>query len=1120
MPHYLTQGRLADVVTNIDFIMQLMPEKEQVPGRNADNGSDLSKWSMQELAQECFMTMAQSQVKTEELTSVEGRMEPYAPEDVEKILPMLEEINKRCKGYLENPDYSAENRPVLNAYLKDTQMSAEMTLSGIDFDRTIHQQAKGSYLATRMLMDTVMPKTAGMDEAQRRETLDKYEKGVKDGPYFELIHAGLDQMHLAGEYEIARQDTQHPMTGEARQGFEQRMKDSQGNLAAKYDNVLKDLSKSTFNVEKYPYMSKKAVENMKESRGLKSGVDRMDREHALLVAGEKIESYPAVFAVERYADIADNELKNLKINRIPGLQEKEELADLTATIAQAQELGNGTGRNPDKLKALKEDLEKNGTTLQAYTRALQERMNRQAQDLAKDAPENEAKAFGTIVKRTSATGHYDPNVTPEQLANAERLIAERNAQMIQRNRADQALDRDIQANGFGVPQDWKAPEDAAEPMSYTAGVYLEGAMTKHRGITNGKLGSEINDKYQELNGLVRNLEEQSMYMPFTAGVSATTSYFPRAVENDEGTVINAEKEWRDLLQKTNQTVRDVEKTLAPDSKLQRSMLNYMESLTREALDPKGPEMNNSKDAMMGMANAFYANITEPGQGRNLNWEDTEKLDRKYKFGEMMQDCITMHEIGRTGAQRYQNGIVDPEKEQKERELAYRLLDRMTKDSEHLINLPEGEKKEIGGLFDQTNLGNTQLDIFGARGVAPIVKKTAASYRDALDKGWPLQEASLYIGMGSYIGMGREKMALLNDEQKAAFSGCLDRLDTVLHKDISGLDEKGKAEHFRDLSQTMKEIGTEYRNLCERKDLSGAQRSEVLGLGATQCGHGCGKSIEIEALPDVLTGSAQNLMKRAVTLGQAQPKDVAGLQTEAQRDQLEDASLMLNRSGEAYTRAAQSKFAYQKMLTDLQALKKEGKTNSDYFNDMEKALKTVAGMDGKNSPKELMDAYKTLEEAASAYKEQRSGIHIFSSWRDNGKQRRDLAGHLAEMAKADREAMKGMVNRKDPLEKPDHKMSRYEEQIFEHRNNNRGKLNVNEPLESQMLRYNSLVDRNKLPKMTAEKQRTRVEGGLEGLQKQEGQKKEKKDFSALRNSVREQEKNVSMDNDTIKRSRTK
>ena len=434
MPHYLTQGRLADVVTNIDFIMQLMPEKEQVPGRNADNGSDLSKWSMQELAQECFMTMAQSQAKTEELTSVEGRMEPYAPEDVEKILPMLEEINKRCKGYLENPDYSAENRPVLNAYLKDTQMSAEMTLSGIDFDRTIHQQAKGSYLATRMLMDTVMPKTAGMDEAQRRETLDKYEKGVKDGPYFELIHAGLDQMHLAGEYEIARQDTQHPMTGEARQGFEQRMKDSQGNLAAKYDNVLKDLSKSTFNVEKYPYMSKKAVENMKESRGLKSGVDRMDREHALLVAGEKIESYPAVFAVERYADIADNELKNLKINRIPGLQEKEELADLTATIAQAQELGNGTGRNPDKLKALKEDLEKNGTTLQAYTRALQERMNRQAQDLAKDAPENEAKAFGTIVKRTSATGHYDPNVTPEQLANAERLIAERNAQMIQRNR--------------------------------------------------------------------------------------------------------------------------------------------------------------------------------------------------------------------------------------------------------------------------------------------------------------------------------------------------------------------------------------------------------------------------------------------------------------------------------------------------------------------------------------------------------------------------------------------------------------------------------------------------------------------------------------------------------------
>ncbi len=1119
MPHYLTQGRLSDIVTNIDFIKQLLPEKENVPGR-ANNESDLSKWSMDELAMECFSIMVQSKVQTEELTSVEGVMQPYPPEEVEKILPMLEELDKRCKGYLENPDYSAEKRPVLNAYLKDTQLSTEMTLSGVDFDRMIHLQAKGGFVATRMLMDVVAPKTAGMDDAQRKEALDQYEKNVKEGPYFDLIHAGLDNMRLAGQYEIARQDSKNPMTEETKQDFTQRMRDSQDDLQTKYENVLSDVYKSSFDLEKHPYMNKKTVDNLKESRGLKTGVDRTVREKALLIAGENIEAFPTIFAVEQYANAFENELKNLGISSIPGQQEKEELADLIATIRQAQELGFGTDSNPEKLKNLKEDLEKNGTTLQAYTRALQERMNRQAQALLEGASEKEAKAFEMLIKRTSAEGHFDPNVTLQDITNAERYIGERNMDIIQKNREDEKLDRELEANGYGVPQNWKAPEDAAEPMSYSSGIFLEGAMTKHAGITNGKLGADTSKKYFELSYMVRNLEDVPMYMPYGGGITTTTNYYPRVVETEDGKVIHAEKEWRDMLKHTNQTVREVLNTVPKDSKLQRAMLNYMESVTREALDPKGQESNNGKDALMSIANGFFANITEPGQGRNLNWADTEKLDQKYKFSELIQDCVTIHEIGRNSSQRHRNGIVDPEKEQKERELTYRLLDRLEKNAETLMNLPEAEQKGLSGLFDKTNQTNLHLDILGKRGTVPSIKQTAAAYRTALDKGWPLQEASLYIGLNQYLVMGRDKMQFFSEEQKGDYSRRLDQLEEVLQKDVSKLDEKGKADHFHNLSQIMTEVVTEHKKMKADHKLDGEQLTEWQTLRSTKCGHGGGKSVLIEALPDILDEAAQNMMKRAVSLGQAQPKDVTALQTKLQKNQLEDATLMLNRTGDAYKRAAQSQFFYQEMLTELQSLKKEGREDSDYFKDMENALKTVAGMNGKNTPKELLEAYEVLEDAAANYKEHRSGIHIFSSWRENGKKRRDLSERLTEMAKADREAMSDTIQRSDPIKKPDHKMSEYEENIYELRNANRGKVHMLEPLESQMLRWNSLTELNKMPKLTDVRQHNRVEGGVEGLKQQEDQNKEKKNYSELRNSVREHEKNVIKDNDAIKRSNTK
>jgi hypothetical protein len=44
--------------------------------------------------------------------------------------------------------------------------------------------------------------------------------------------------------------------------------------------------------------------------------------------------------------------------------------------------------------------------------------------------------------------------------------------------------------------------------------------------------------------------------------------------------------------------------------------------------------------------------------------------------------------------------------------------------------------------------------------------------------------------------------------------------------------------------------------------------------------------------------------------------------------------------------------------------------------------------------------------------------------------------------------------------------------------------MHESLESQLMRYNDIVEKNSLPKMTASKQRKKVEGGFEGLNKAE------------------------------------
>ena len=94
-------------------------------------------------------------------------------------------------------------------------------------------------------------------------------------------------------------------------------------------------------------------------------------------------------------------------------------------------------------------------------------------------------------------------------------------------------------------------------------------------------------------------------------------------------------------------------------------------------------------------------------------------------------------------------------------------------------------------------------------------------------------------------------------------------------------------------------------------------------------------LDFDIAEDVLTGVAQNQMKRAITQGLAEPHELSGLMTEAQKRAAEDAQRMQERVGAAYQHMNKSQFAYQAMLKKLQNLKKEGEDNSDYFDNMER-----------------------------------------------------------------------------------------------------------------------------------------------------------------------------------------
>ena len=577
-------------------------------------------------------------------------------------------------------------------------------------------------------------------------------------------------------------------------------------------------------------------------------------------------------------------------------------------------------------------------------------------------------------------------------------------------------------------------------------------------------------------------------------------------ELDEGGVeiVHPNREMKKMLADMNRDVREKKQQVPEANKLQHAMLNYVESFSREALEQKEPGTNRGKDAMGKFANSLWANITEPGTGKNVNWAEAEKINQQFGLGTLMQDCVSLHEIFRANAQRDGAGQVDPAKEQKERELYGKLLDRVSKTADKIINTPEEKRGEITGLFDSTNAGNAALDIFGDRGVG-VAKNTAEGYKRGLEHGWPISELPVYTALEHFAEQckrGHDLAGAELDNSDSTLNGLrrgYEALQKSLDKDISGMNDKEKSDFFRELSNQAANLEESRKKMAEygKTGKLSPEIKKIFDSDAVSTGYGGGNAVKTEGLEDILTGVAQNSMKRAVTQGQAQPQELAGLMTKAQKNALEDATLMMNRSGDAYNHATRRQYDYQQMLEELKSLKKEGKSNSDYFDNMEKALQTLSGMNGKNSPKDLVSAYDTLQEAAQTYYDERGGL--FSSWRDNGKKRRDLAGRLAEQARADKEAMQGFMNQSDPLSKNDG-MTQYQKDVVDLRNEQRGKLNPNESLESQMVRYNDIVAKNTPQKSENTKQRKRVEGGLQGLMDKTEDVRQNR-----RNSVREPQK---------------
>ena len=1085
MPHYFTASNASDISFKTNDISNLLPEPEKVPGRGPETENDLTKWKIEELGQQIFMIGVKYPVEKQ---SIGGQpYEPYPEEAVEEMLPYIEELGKRCKGYLDNPEYGAEKRPVLNAYLRSVQLNADMCQKGIDFARILNEHSQAGHVATLQLMDNVVPKVEGLSTEERKNTLDAYENKVKEAPFFDLIHKGLDHMEIAGEYEIARQDEKHPMTVSERTAFEERDKNKLTEIHEGIGKVYQCLEDPDFKLEDYPYMDTKTVQNLKETRGLPSAKSHALRERALLLGGEHIEDYQKVYELDHLMTSIGNDAERL-YNILPDakLQTNEKMIEWMTLLDQVKEQSKDLDTQPDKLGRIKENLAKEGVTLDGYRLGMQEKLLEGAAELKADPAlsDTERKFFEDVEKKLT-DAKKETTVPRAEIEKAKEIIGEsakkETAEILADKKEDLELDRELLENGYVMPEHVQLSE-TTELLTNTDTVFMMGPITKMGAV----LGKKNNwDYVKDMAKLDMSEQgENGIYQYYAGGAGYGRQYCEAVVDDVSGEVIHPAQEVRTLLQDMNRDVRDAKKATPTANKLQRAMQNYAECLSREALEQKEPVVERGKDGMMFTANGLWASLTMPGTRKNLSWPETEKLDAKFGIGTIMQDCVSMHEIFRSSMQRETAGRVDAAKEQKERELYGKLLDRVEKTAMKICNTPEEERQQSAGLFDSSEKKGIGLDLFGERGVK-VQAMSARGYREGLNKGWPIHELPVYSAMKNYLSKCEDELQLIDPELAAGMKASLDTLQEKMKKDISGLDEKEKADFFKGLSDGAYDLNRQREELMKNPAVSEEAKKELSRYAVKNLASD-GREVCKEALPDILTQAAQNSMKRAVTLGQARPQELGRLQTKAQKNALEDATLMMNRTAEAYTYVAKAQFKYRQMYKELQSLKKKGEKNSEYFQNMENALKTLAGMDGTKTPAQLNEAYKAMEDVAQTYVDKRSGF--FSAWSSNGKNRKNLASRLVEEAKQDRKALRTMVRQNDEL--PEVKgETMHQAAVRNARNGIRGRLYEHESLQSQLLRYSNAVEQYTPPKMTMENtmEKQKDAGALNAMKQKQADK---------------------------------
>ncbi|MBR1470375.1 MAG: hypothetical protein IJ600_01880 [Lachnospiraceae bacterium] len=1181
MPKYIEYGKLSDLLTNMNNLFALMPETE--------DQKDSGEKSLEELQTELLQLYAGC--KGERKTLEGGRVSVLlSEEEAEKVMPVIKAIGERCREYLNKPGYSAAERPVLNAYLRDFALEVDMMDAGLDLEAVWNRQGAAGYASHLTLMDLKMPDTKGMDPEWRREALDAYEKSAVDGPLLKLIHQGLDQMQLAGEYQIALDqaaENKTPLQQDVRDDFNTRMR--QGNAVLEKDILAVEefvRDKDEVLKKNLPYMNSTVVDNFHMSRGLATQKNLITRENALLDAGFSMEEYYDVFGMEASGKTISANFNQFRIPESIEQQTHPGMSQFMTMYFMAKDMMQGLEENPEKLKGLKETLKKDGISLPAYNQALHAEMldltGKLVEDKTLGEPEKKfIERCKTVLERDK--GYFKKTVGK----NALDQVRDKIRPEIQK-RADEVfqahhdpLDDEVKQAGLGAPENWRAPDVQKEPLTLMDITNLMGAATKMAGILEDGKGSGFFERFTTAGEYARN-NIRTAYTYFNAAVISYRFEKTQQVENMDGELVEVhpEQEMVSILKDMNSAASEKLKSLPETSHLQRTMLEYVEKKSREALDHDGMGIEQGKDAMEGYANGLWANITEPGHGKNLKWPEAEALNEKFGFHHLMKDSMDMHEIFVNSSKRSHAGISDPEKEKAERELYGKLLNRFEATAERILHSTEDEKKEIAGLFDATNAENTVVDLFGNRGVK-LAANTARLYREGLDKGWPIHEIPTYAALHNYVSKIKEKTDGWEDVRLNAIKGRVAKLEEALEKgDILSLNEKEKADFFKGISDTLKEVnverqavekafkprlqtlkmleadwptdkipktyadmlkyqetmqnelgGMEGGDLKDIKDgiakldtalkehledirsldpvetegymaelsgiISGINKErgrlkenvEVFGKEEIITGVGAGNLVNLEALEDVLTLAAQNSMKSAVNQGLEHPEALQGLMTRQQKDSIEDAQIAANKATEAFKLVSERLADYKEMYKQLKGLKKEGHEDSEYFQDMEKALKGLAEMDaGKNTPQQFIDAFDTLQKASREYADQRGGF--FSAWRSNGKQRKDLAEKLSVMAEADNGAFKGIVEKDDALENPE-SATKFQEKSMEVRDTTRGPLRLDEPLIDQLQHHVDAIERNRIPKMedVRQKKENAAEKEKKNLEKQNQKKKE-------------------------------